>query len=90
MTEELQVDEIIIKLIKLVEEKDKSILELKGRIDGVGTKLQFLMERLNISVIESRLGNVNNNFDPYETKVDKLARRIDLLENNLNQYFRNR
>ena len=76
--------------MKLVEEKDKSIHELTSRIDGVGTKLQFLMERLNISVIESRLGNVNNNFDSYEIKVDKLVRRINVLENDLNQYFRDK
>ena len=26
-------------------------------------------------------------FDSYEKEIDKLVRRIDLLENNLNQYF---
>ena len=87
MGEELNVDEVRSKLIKLIEEKDKSINELKGRIDGVGTCLRLLIERLNISVIESRVSTVNNNFDSYEIKLDKLVRRIDLLENDLNQYF---
>ena len=94
MSEEPHVDEIITKLIKLIEYIYIyiyiSILELRSRIDGVGTKLQFLIERLNKSVLESRIVNVNNNFDSYEIKVDKLVRRLDLLENNLNQYFRNR
>ena len=87
---DLQIDPIITKLLKLVEEKDKAILELKGRIDGVGTKLQYLIERLSISVVEGRISSVNHNFDAYEIKIDKLCRRLDLLEQNLNQYFRNK
>ena len=90
MAQDLKVDPIMTKLIKINEEKDKAILELKGRIDGVGTKIQFLIERLNISVVESRISSVNHNFDAYEIKLDKLCRRLDLLENNLNQYFRNK
>ena len=90
MAEELHVDPIITKLLKLVEEKDKAILELKVRIDGVGTKLQYLIERLSISVVEGRISSVNHNFDAYEIKIDKLCRRLDLLEQNLNQYFRNK
>ena len=66
MCEEVYVDPIITKLLKLFEEKDNKINELKSRIDGVGTKLQFLIERLNISVIEGRISNVNNNFESYE------------------------
>ena len=90
MAEEIHVDPIITKLLKLVEEKDDKIHQLTSRIDGVGTKLQFLIERLNISVVESRVSNVNNNFETYEIKIDKLVRRIDILESNLNQYFRNK
>jgi hypothetical protein len=91
MAQEIHVDAIITKLLKLVEEKDKAILELKSRIDGVGTKLQFLLERLNISIVEGRISNANNNnFESYEIKIDKLVRRIDILEQNLNQYFRNK
>jgi len=91
MAQEIHVEPIITKLLKLVEEKDKAILELKSRIDGVGTKLQFLLERLNISIVEGRISNANNNnFESYEIKIDKLVRRIDILEQNLNQYFRNK
>ena len=90
MAQEIQVDAITTKLLKLVEEKDNKINELKSRIEGVGTKLQYLLERLNISVVESRISSVNNNFDAYEIKLDKLCRRIDILEQNLNQYFRNK
>ena len=91
MAEEIHVEPIITKLLKLVEEKDIAINQLKSRIDGVGTKLQFLLERLNISIVESRISNVNNNnFESYEIKIDKLVRRLDLLENNLFQYFRNK
>ncbi len=90
MCEELKVDPIITKLLKLVEEKDDKINQLTSRVDGVGTKLQYLLERLNISVIESRISNVNNNFESYEIKIDKLVRRLDLLEQNLFQYFQNK
>ena len=72
------------------EEKDIAINQLKSRIDGVGTKLQYLLERLNISVINSNMSNVNHNFNAYEIKLDKLCRRIDLLEQNLLQYFHNK
>ena len=88
MCEEPEVDKYIMQLKQLIEEKDKAILELKSRIDGVGTKLQFLIERLKSNVIESRIGNINNNYEAYELKLDKLVRRIDILENNLNQYFK--
>ena len=90
MAQDLKVDPIMTKLIKINEEKDKAILELKGRIDGFSTKIQFLLERLNISVVDSRISSVNNNFNAYEIKLDKLVRRIDILEQNLNQYFRNK
>ena len=87
MAQELHVDPIITKLLKLVEEKDNKINELKSRIDGVGTKLQYLLERLNISVVESRISSVNNNFNAYEIKLDKLVRRIDILENKFKSLF---
>ena len=91
MAEEIHVEPIITKLLKLVEEKDIAINQLKSRIDGVGTKLQYLLERLNISIVEGRISNANNNnFESYEIKIDKLCRRIDILEQNLNQYFRNK
>ena len=83
------IEPIIMELKQMVEYKDDAILELKSRVDGVGTKLQFLLEKLNSNVIESRLGNDNiNNYNVYELKLDKLVRQIDILENNLNKYFK--
>ena len=90
MCEEVKVDPTITKLLKLTEEKDLAINQLKSRIDGFSTKIQFLLERLNISVVDSRISSVNHNFNAYEIKLDKLVRRIDILEQNLNQYFRNK
>ena len=79
MCEELHVDQYIMEVRTIIEQKDKAILELKSRIDGVGTKLQFLLEKFNSNVIESRLQTVNHNFDAYELKPDKLVRKIDVL-----------
>ena len=39
MAEELKVDEVRSKLVKLIEQKPKPINELKGRVDGVGSIL---------------------------------------------------
>ena len=88
MCEVPKIDPIIMEFKSLVEHKDRSILELRNRIDGVGTKLQFLLERLNNNIVESRLKLNNNNYDSYEIKIDKLVRRIDILEQNLNKYFK--
>jgi len=89
MSEVPNIDPIIMELKQLIEQKDHAILELKGRVDGVGTKLQFLLEKINNNIIESRLGNDNiNNYNAYELKLDKLCRRIDVLEQNLNKYFK--
>ena len=88
MCEEVKFDPIIMELKQIIEEKDKAILQLRSRIDGVGTKLQFLLERMNSNIIESRLQTVNNGYDAYEIKLDKLVRKIDVLEQNLNQHFR--
>ena len=89
MCEVPKIDPIIMEFKSLVEHKDRSILELKSRIDGVGTKLQFLIERLNHNIVESRIGNDNiNNYNVYELKLDKLVRQIDILENNLNKYVK--
>ena len=84
-----QVDKYIMELKTIIEQKDVAILELRSRIDGVGTKLQFLLERINSNIIESRLSYVNNGYDAYEIKLDKLVRKIDVLEQNLNQHFKN-
>ena len=52
--------------MKLIEEKDKSINELKGRIDGVGTCLRFLLERMNNNIVEGRIMAASNDFKCFE------------------------
>ena len=42
MCEAIQVDETILKLLKLVEEKDKAIKELSGKIEGYSTVTKLL------------------------------------------------
>ena len=55
MCEELNQNEVILTLMKLVGEKDKSINGLKDRVDGVGTVIKFLSERMNNNIVESRI-----------------------------------
>ena len=83
MGEELNQIEVILKLMKLIEEKDKSINELKGRIDGVGTCLRFLLERMNNNIVEGRIMAASSGFKSFEHKVDKICIRLDMLKNTL-------
>ena len=83
MGEELNQNEVIIKLMELIEEQDKSIHELKGRIDGVGTCLRFLLERMNNNIVEGRIMPASNDFKSFENKVGKICTRLDMLENKL-------
>ena len=83
MGEELNQHEVILKLMKLIEEKDKSINGLKGRVDGVGTCLRFLIERMNNNIVEGRIMAASNDFKYFEHKVDKICIRLDMLENKL-------
>ena len=69
--------------MKLIEEKDKSINDLKGRIDGVGTCLRFLLERMNNNIVEGRIMTASNDFKSFEHKVDKKCHRLDILANKL-------
>ena len=81
MCEELKQNEVISKLMKLIEEKDKSILELKSRVDGVGTVIKFLLERVNNNIVESIIMTASNDVKSFEHKVDKICHRLDMLEN---------
>ena len=83
MCEELNQNEVILTLMKLIEEKDKSINGLKGRIDGVGTVIKFLLERMNNNIVESRIMTASNDFKYFENKVDKISYRLDMLEHKL-------
>ena len=83
MCEELNQNEVILKLMKIIEDKYKSLLELKSRVDGVGTEIQFLLERVNNNIVESRIMTASNHFKSFEHKVDKICHHLDMLENNL-------
>ena len=83
MCEAIQVDETILKLLKLVEEKDIAIKELSGNIEGYYTVTKFLLERLNHNLVEARIQFASNDFNSFEIKVDKICNRIDMLEQKL-------
>ena len=46
-----------------------------------------LLENISYNLVSGQTSSVGDNFDSYEIKVDKLVRRIDVLENGLNQHF---
>ena len=48
----------------------------------------MLLERIKSNLVESQISGVDDNFGSHEIKIGKLVRRIDLLEFNLNQYFK--
>ena len=87
MGEAIHVDETILKLLKLVEEKDKAIKELSGKIEGYSTVTKFLLERLNHNLVETRIQIASNDFKSFELKTDKICHRIDLLEQKLLQIY---
>ena len=78
-------DETTLKLLKVIEEKDTAFKELSNRIEGYYTCTRVLLERINSKLVKSQISGVDDNFDSYEKKIDILVRRIDLLENSLNQ-----
>ena len=82
MCEAIQVDETILKLLKLVE-KYKAIKELSGKVEGYSTVTKFLLERLNHNLVEARIQFASNDFNSFEIKVDKVCNRIDMLEQKL-------
>ena len=75
MCEELNQNEVILTLMKLIEEKDKSINELTCRVGGIGTVIKFLLERVNNNTVESRIMTASNDFKSFENKVDKVCNR---------------
>ena len=54
---------------------------LKPRVDGVGTCLRFLLERMHNNIVEGRIMTASNDFKSFENKVDKVCHRLDMLEN---------
>ena len=81
-------DETTLNLLKVIEDKDIAIKELSNQLTGYYTCTRVLLERVNSNLVESQISGVDDNFGSYEIKIGKLVRRIDLLEFNLNQYFK--
>ena len=54
MLGEFNLHEVILKSMKLIVEQYKSILELNSRVDGVGTCLRFLLERMNNNIVKGK------------------------------------
>ena len=80
-------DETTLTLLKVIEDKYISVKEFSNRLEGFYTCTGVLLENVNSNLIEGKVSGVGDNFGSYEIVVDKLVRRIDLLESNLNQYF---
>ena len=87
MDDYMKPNETILNLLKLIEDKDVSIKQLSNKLEGYCTCTIFLLERINSNIVESQLSDVDSNFDSCEIEIDKLVRRVDLLEPNLSQYF---
>ena len=47
---------------------------------------RHLLERIHYNIVENQTSSVEDKFGYYELTIDKLARRIELLESNLNHY----
>ena len=74
-------------MLKVIQDKDLAVEALARKLEGYNTCLRFLLERINSNIVEHQLSGVVSNSDYYEIAIDKLVRRIDLLESKLNQYF---
>ena len=80
MTEPLDVDPTISKLIQLIENKNDAIRELQGRIDGNCTCIKFILEQINGNIIETQIKFGSNDFNSFEANIHKHASIIDMLE----------
>ena len=85
--DELKRDDTTFKLLKVIEDKGMSIKWLSNRLEGYYTCTRVLLERINSNLVESQISGVQDKFDSYEQNIDKLVRRTDLFESNLNQHF---
>ena len=73
-------------MLKVIEEHDTAIKELRSRLEGYYTVTRHLLERISYNLVSGQVSSVEDNVGSYEIKVDKLVRIIDLLESNLNRY----
>ena len=85
--DELKLDDMILKLIKVTQDKDLAVAASSRKIEGFDTSTKLSLERINPNIVEHQVPSDGSNFDYYEIKPDKLVRRSDLLESNLNNMY---
>ena len=74
-----------VKLLKVLQDKDLAVEALARKLEGYGTCTRFLLERINSNIVEIQISDAGSNFDYYEVHIDKLVRRLNLLEDNVKQ-----
>ena len=74
----------------ITETLDNKITLLSRKIEGFDTSTKFLIGRLNHNIVEARIQFASNEYKAFENKFDKIARRIDLLEQKLLQIWNNK
>ena len=74
----------------MFEETYNAIRELKGKIDGVGTVVKFLLEQINGKVIEAQMKIGSNDLNSFEANIHKIANGIDMLETKIMHLLSNR
>ena len=90
MSEELKLDETSLKVIKITQDKDLAVEALARKPESFDTSIKFVLERIKSNMVENQISDVANNYESYELKADKLVRRIDLPEYNVNQFCNKR
>ena len=78
-------DETTSKIIKVIEDKDIAMKELRNRLEGFYTCMRVFLERASPNLVSGQVSSVEDNVGSYELKADKLVRISYLLESNLNQ-----
>ena len=73
----------------ITETLDNKITLLGRKIEGFDTSTKFLIGRLN-NIVEARIQFASNEYKAFENKVDKIAHRIDLLEQKLLHIWNNK
>jgi len=78
------------KINNITETLDNKITLLGRKIEGFDTSTKFLIGRLNHNIVEARIQFASNEYKAFENKVDKIAHRIDLLEQKLLHIWNNK
>ena len=75
------------QLNKLVMLLETTASRLTKQAEGYDASTKFLLEKNNLVQARVNVGSSDSNYKIYETKVDKLASRINDLETNLKLCF---